>query len=83
MKESVFLVTYVHEAGIQARHQFPDTAQIHVAHGEGNVASFALKFYQLLVFKQGDRHFFGLYIYNEFACHNNNAFKVYNIQNFR
>ena len=69
MKKSVFLVTHVHEAGIQAGHQFLDATQIHVAHGEGYVASFALELYQLFVFEQRDGDFLGLYIYNEFACH--------------
>ena len=31
----------------------------------------ALKFHQALVFEQGDGDLFGLYVYNEFACHNN------------
>lgn len=70
MKKSIFLVTHVHEAGIQAWHQFLDASQIHVAHRKGDVSSFALEFHQLLVFKQCNGYLFGLYVYNEFACHN-------------
>ena len=29
-----------------------------------------MKFHQALVFKKGDGDLFGLYVYNEFACHN-------------
>ena len=71
MKKSIFLVTHVHEAGIQAGHQFLDAAQIHIAHGEGYILSLTLQLHQLLVFQQGNGDLFGLYIYYEFACHYN------------
>jgi hypothetical protein len=62
MKESVFLVTDVHETCIQTGHQFLDTSQIHIAHGERNVSPFALKFHQTLIFEKSDRDLFGLYV---------------------
>ena len=77
MKKSVFLVTHIHEAGVQAGHQLPDAPQINVAHGEGEVRPFFLQFHQALVFEQGDGDFFGLYVYNEFVCHNRFALIVF------
>jgi hypothetical protein len=62
MKESVFLVTDVHKACIQSGHQFLDTSQIHIAHRERNISSFALKFHQALIFEKGDGDLFGLYV---------------------
>ena len=70
-KKSVWLVTHGHEAGIQRGNQVLDASQIHVDHRKGDVSAFALEFHQLLVFKQCNGYLFGLYVYNEFACHNN------------
>ena len=69
MQEGVALISDIHEAGVESRHNFPDFRQVDVAHRILLRTSFLLKFHETLVFQQGDGDVFLLDIDDNFACH--------------
>ena len=52
MEESVALISDIHEAGVEPRHDFPDFRQVDVAHRILLRTSFLLKFHETLVFQR-------------------------------
>jgi hypothetical protein len=56
MKESIFLVPYVDEGGIEAGHDLPDPAEIDITYVKVIARFLLMEFYQLSIFEQSDLH---------------------------
>ena len=69
MKKCVFLVTDVHEGGIEPGHQFLHFCHVNVADGIGYVAALLLERHKTPILEKRYRHFAGLHIYDQFAFH--------------
>ena len=69
MQKSIFLRTNINEASVESWHQFPNLANINVAHSIRGLAGLVLILHQAFVFQQCDGDFFGARINDNFACH--------------
>lgn len=69
MQESIAFVTYIHETGVEPRHEFLHFGDVDVAYRVAGRARLVLVFNQSFVFEQGDRNLFRLDIDNYFTCH--------------
>lgn len=62
VNESISLVTDIDECGIQPGHNFPNLAQVDVAHRKTAFATLLVQLHELFVFDKGDGYFGGGYV---------------------
>ena len=69
MQESVALIAYIDETGIEPRHELLHLGDVDVAYREVGLTGLVLVFHQPFILEQGNGNLFWLDVDNYFTCH--------------